>query len=72
LRRRRRGGHGEERQLSGLGRSRLLNGGELLNWGGRLPERGGTAAFARTENAFVGGADIGFDAGVVDFFEGVA
>ncbi len=72
LRRRRRGGHGEERQLRGLGRSRLLNGGEWLNWGSRLPKRGSAAAFARTEDAFVGGADIGFDAGVVDFLEGVA
>ncbi len=49
-----------------------LNGGELLNWGGRLPERGGAATLAGAENAFIGGADIGFDAGVVDFFEGVA
>jgi len=73
LLRRRSGGHGEERELRGLRRSgRLLSGGELLNCGGRLPERGGAATFARTENAFVGGADIGFDAGVVDFLEGVA
>ncbi len=72
LRRRRKGGHGEELQLRGLGRSKVLNGGELRNWGGRLPERGGAATLAGAEDAFVGGADIGFDAGVVDFFEGVA
>ena len=38
----------------------------------RFPESGGAATLARAEDAFVGGADVGFDAGVVDFFQGVA
>ena len=39
---------------------------------GGLPKSAGAAAFAETEDAFVGGADVGFDAGVVDLFEGLA
>jgi hypothetical protein len=39
---------------------------------GRLPERGGAATLARAEDAVVGGADVGFDAGVVDFLESAA
>src|SRR5260370_169849 len=39
---------------------------------GGCPERSGSTAFARAEDAIVGGADVGFDAGVVDFFESAA
>lgn len=39
---------------------------------GEFPESRGTAAFAKAHNAFVGGADVGFNAGVVDFFECLA
>jgi len=39
---------------------------------GRFPERGGTATPARAEDTFVGGADVGFDASVIDFFQGIA
>ena len=39
---------------------------------GRLPESSGAATLAGAEDAAVGGADVGFDAGVVDFFEGAA
>jgi hypothetical protein len=39
---------------------------------GRLPEGGGAAAWAKTEDASAGGADVRFDAGLVDSFEGVA
>lgn len=67
-RRRRSGGCGEERQL------RFRGGGGLLSCGcvGRLPKRGGATAFAETEDAFVGGAHVGFGAGVVHFFESFA
>jgi hypothetical protein len=40
--------------------------------GGGFPERSGSTAFARAEDAIVGGADVGFDAGVVDFFQSAA
>ena len=39
---------------------------------GGLPERGGSAAFAEAEDAVVGGADVGFEAGVVHLFERLA
>ena len=39
---------------------------------GRFPESGGAATFAIAEDALVRGEDVGFDAGVVDFFESVA
>lgn len=39
---------------------------------GGFPESRGTAAFAKAHNAFVRGADVGFDAGVVNFFERLA
>ena len=69
-RRRRSGGGGEERQL------RFGRGSRLLRCGGvdvgRLPKSAGAAAFAETEDAFVGGADVGFGAGVVHFFESFA
>lgn len=42
------------------------------NCGGGLPEGGGAAAFAETEDAFVGGADVGFGAGVVHLFKSFA
>jgi hypothetical protein len=38
----------------------------------RFPERDGTATLARAEDAIVGGEDVGFDAGVIDFFGGIA
>lgn len=38
----------------------------------RLPEGGAAATLAGAEDAVVGGADVGFDAGVVDFFESIA
>src|SRR5260370_21817469 len=38
----------------------------------RSPESRGAATLAKAENAVVGGADVGFDAGTVDFFEGFA
>jgi len=40
--------------------------------GGRFPESRRAAALAIAEDAVVGGADIGFEAGVVDFFECLA
>ncbi len=40
--------------------------------GGGFPERSGSTAFARAEDAIVGGADVGFDASVVDFFQSAA
>ena len=36
-----------------------------------LPEGGASATLAVAKDAIVGGADVGFDAGVVDFFERV-
>lgn len=39
---------------------------------GRFPERGGAAMFAEADDALAGVADIGFDAGVIDFFERAA
>ena len=39
---------------------------------GGLPKGGGAAAFAEAEDAFVGGADVGFGTGVVHFFESLA
>jgi hypothetical protein len=39
---------------------------------GRLPEGHGTAALAETEDASARRADVRFDAGLVDFFEGLA
>jgi hypothetical protein len=38
----------------------------------RFPEGRRTAALAIAEDGIVGGADVGFEAGVVDFFEGFA
>ena len=46
-----------------------MRGGGGIGW---FPEGGGSAAFAIAEDTFVGGADVGFDAGVVDFFDGLA
>lgn len=37
-----------------------------------LPEGRRTAGLASADDAVIGGADIGFDAGVVDFFDGLA
>ena len=37
-----------------------------------LPESRRAATLAIAKNAFVGGADVRFDAGVVDFFESLA
>lgn len=39
---------------------------------GRLPKSGGAATWAETEDASGRGADVRFDAGLVDFFEGLA
>ncbi len=39
---------------------------------GQLPERGNATAFAEAHDAVVGGADVSFHAGVVDFFERLA
>jgi len=46
----------------------------LLRCGGvgGLPKGAGAAAFAEAENALVGGADVGFGAGVVHLFESLA
>ena len=69
-RRRRAGGNGKERQLRGeIGSRWRRRSGKGRD---RLPERGDAAAFAGAENAFVGGADVGLDAGVVDIFARVA
>ena len=38
----------------------------------RFPEGRRTTTLAIAKNAFVGGADVGFDAGVVDFFHCIA
>jgi len=38
----------------------------------RLPEGRRATALATADDAVIGGADIGFDAGVVDFFHGLA
>jgi hypothetical protein len=37
----------------------------------RFPERRSAATLAIANDAFVGGADVGFDAGIVDFFDGL-
>ena len=57
----------------------LLESGEVLELGlklwlerGGFPESRRAAAFAETEDAVVGGADVGFDAGVVHFFQSLA
>ena len=65
---------GEERQLRFGGDGGLLRCGSSggCNCGGGLPKSAGAAAFAETEDAFVGGADVGFGAGVVHFFESFA
>ena len=46
----------------------------MLRYGsvGGLPKSAGAAAFAKTKDAVVGGADIGFGVGVVHFFESFA
>lgn len=66
-----RSGRREKRELRGGGRVRR-SGAQGDDASGRLPERGGAAAFAEAEDAFVGGADVGFGAGAVDFFESFA
>jgi hypothetical protein len=38
----------------------------------RFPESGAAATFARAKDTVVGGEDVRFDAGVVDFFESMA
>jgi len=60
--------------LRGLRRNGWLirDGGSRFPERGRFPERRGTATLARAEHTFVGGADVGFDAGVVDFFQSIA
>jgi len=63
---------GEERQLRRGAWSSLRRRNGKDGAGNGLPERGGAAAFAGAENAFVGGADVGLDAGVVDIFARVA
>ena len=40
--------------------------------GGGFPEGRGAAALAIAQDGAVGGADVGFEAGVVNFFEGLA
>lgn len=64
----RHGGGGEQRHLSCTCCRGLL----VRAVQGGFPESGGAATFAKADNAVVGGADVGFDAGVVDFFESVA
>lgn len=55
----------EQGQLRRFGRSGfLLHGAQC-----RFPERGDAATLAEADNAFVGGADVRFDAGVVNPFE---
>jgi len=48
------------------------NGWLIRDGRGWFPERRGAATLARAEDTLVGGADVGFDAGVVDFFECIA
>jgi hypothetical protein len=63
--------------LGNYGRGGLLRSGtgdRSSSWsaGGGLPEGGGSATLAVAKNAFVGGADVGFEAGVVDFLKSIA
>ncbi len=72
-RRQRSGGGRKQRQLLGCRGLRNCRGNGLLKSArGGLPKSAGAAAFAETENAVVGGADVGFGAGIVDLFERLA
>lgn len=64
----RRGGRREKRQLRGFRQNGCL----IHDAQHRFPESRGTATLARAKDACVGGADVCFDAGVVDFFQSVA
>jgi len=67
LRQRRLGRRRKQRKLAG-GRISIGRRGA----GGGLPESGKATALAKTDDAFAGGANVGFDSGVVDFFERAA
>ena len=54
------------------GGKRFRNDGGQSLWLGRFPEGRRAAALAEAKNAFARGADVRFDAGVVDFFESFA
>ena len=65
----RRRGRGEERQLRSACWRGFLSG----NIGvARLPQRGSTTSFAKTNDASVGGADVSLNAAIVDFFLRIA